>query len=58
MAAAHRGPRCFSLLQDTLWDTLNAKEALSQLVSADSTVVIAKCFPPGLSWGGQAREHP
>lgn len=56
--AAHRGPRCSSSLHDALWDTLNAKEALSQLVSADNTVVITKSVPPGLPWGGQAREHP
>lgn len=37
----------------TSWDTLNAKEVIWQLVSADNTVVTAKCFLSGLPWGGQ-----
>ena len=42
----------------TLWGTLNAKEVIWQVVSADSVAVIAKCFPPGLPWGGHAGEPP
>lgn len=37
----------------TSWDTLNAKEVIWQLVSADNTVVAAKCFLSGLPWGWQ-----